>query len=72
MAADMKMLPWPRPSPTIDGVSITTWVMAFGRQLAPADADLAAERVRMQDPPLDVVVTLDGCQPQRRRVSRPC
>lgn len=64
-AADLTVLPWPRPSQAgpAGPEATTTWVLGFDRPLAAADAGIAAERVRMHDPALDMAAVLrdDGC-----------
>ena len=59
-AADMKQLPWPQPIPKAREGFITRWVMAFDWQLTGEDAGIAVDRVRLQDPSLDMNLTLKG------------
>ena len=58
-AADVKLLPWPQPRSTVEGVSVTRWVMDFDRLLVGTDAEVVAARLPMQDPSLQVNVTLE-------------
>lgn len=52
-AADMEVVPWPRPQPTPAGET-TSWKLTLDRAADTSDAKLLEERVQMNDPDLAV------------------